>query len=175
MGRIVNQRELAEILGLTAKSLSLWQRDGLPVKLETENGLANQYDTAEVIAWYVAREVAKAKGESEKDRLSRLQGDKLELELAEMRSKLIPAELIEPAWTGQVVACRQTLLAISGRLSQLVAPMNDPDSIRILIDDEIEDALLKLSTNDEPRVDGDDAEGARPVGAAAEDQAVTMG
>ena len=40
MGRVVSQRELGEIMGITPKSLSLWQRDGMPCLLETEAGLA---------------------------------------------------------------------------------------------------------------------------------------
>jgi len=175
MGRIVNQRELGEIMDISAKSLSLWAREGLPVKLETENGLANQYDTADVIAWYVAREVAKAKGESEKDRLSRLQGDKLELELATMRGQLIQADQIEPAWTGMVVAARQTLLAMSSRLAQLVAPMDDADSIQVLIDEEVQVALQQLSTYDESGADGAIAEGVLPLGASTANQAVAVG
>lgn len=176
MGRIVNQRELADIMGITQKSLSLWQRDGLPVKLETENGLSNQYDTAEVIAWYVARELAKTSGESPKDRLARLQGDNVELELATKRGLLIEASEIEPAWSGMIVAARQTLLSMSARLSQLLAPMDNPDSIRILIDEEVESALGKLANyEDSTSADGAASEGMLALGAPAEDRTVAMG
>lgn len=175
MGRIVNQRELSEIFGFTAKSFSLWARDGLPVVVETENGLANQYDTEAVHGWLVARAVAKGSGESSKDRLSRLQGDKAELELATMRGQLLQAEQIEPALVGMVVAARQVALSMSSRLAQLLAPMTDPDSIRILIDEEVEAMLQKLSTYDELGADGADAEGVRSLGAPAADQAVAVG
>jgi terminase small subunit / prophage DNA-packing protein len=175
MGRIVNQRELSEILGISQKSLSLWVRDGLPVQLETEAGLANQYDTEAVINWYVAREVSKHSKETEKDRLSRLQGDKIELELATMRSMLIPADQIEPAWTGMVVAFRQTLRSLSTRLSHLLVGKDNPDAIRVMLDEEIDLALNKLAIHDESSADRSDAEGTRALRGPAEHQAVSMG
>lgn len=175
MGRMVSQQSLSEILGVNRKTLTFWQREGMPIAIETENGLANQYDTETVITWWLAREIAKVKGESEKDRLARLQGDKLEIELAVMRGALLPSDQVEPAWTGMVVAARQTFLAMSSRMSQLVAPMTDPDAIRITIDEEVEVALQKMSTYDEPSADGAGADGVRPMGSAAADQAVAVG
>lgn len=152
MSYIVNQDQLAKILGLNRKTITFWQREGLPVALETENGLANQYDTEAVIAWYVAREVAKAAHESEKDRLARLQGDKLEMELAQMRGTLIPADQIEPAWAAQVLACRQLLLALPARLVPLLVGMHEPDPLRELLAEQIEGALTKLAKY-EPEAD----------------------
>lgn len=175
MGRIVNQRELSDITGISQKSLSLWAREGLPVVLETEEGLANQYDTEAVINWYVARAVAKGAKETEKDRLSRLQGDKLELELATMRGTLIPADQVEPAWTAMVVAFRQTLRSVSNRLSHLLVGKDNPDAIRVMLDEEIDIALNKLAIHDESSADGADATGARALRGATEYPAVAMG
>lgn len=175
MGRIVNQRELSEITGISQKSLSLWARDGLPVALETEAGLANQYDTEAVINWYVARESSKHSKETEKDRLSRLQGDKIELELATMRHTLVPVDEIEPAWTGMVVAFRQTLRSVSIRLSHLLVGKDNADAIRVLLDEEHDIALNKLAIYDEPGTDDDDAEGARTLRGTAEHSAIAMG
>jgi phage terminase Nu1 subunit (DNA packaging protein) len=176
LGRIVSQHELSDIMGVSQKSLSLWQKDeGLPVELETENGVANQYNTAKVIAWYVARERARGERESEKDRLARLQGDMLEIELAEKRGGLIPAADIEPAWTGMVVATRQALLTLPARLAPLLAQMDGPDPMRDLLEEQIEETLLKLTTHGQPSADSTADAGVRPVGAAVEDPAVALG
>lgn len=176
MGRIVNQREMAEILDVSAKSVSLWQREGLPIALETENGVENQYDTGAVIRWYVAREVAKATGESEKDRLARLQGDKIELEIAEKRRELIPASEIEPAWIGQVLAAREALLTIPARVAPLLAHMDSAEAMRDLLDEQIEDALTKLAATDgERRIDPAAGQSPQPLVASGADVAGGMG
>lgn len=176
MGRIVNQREMAEILDVSAKSVSLWQRDGLPIALETENGVENQYDTGAVIRWYVAREVAKGANETEKDRLNRLQGDKIELEIAEKRRELIPASEIEPAWAGMILAAREALLSIPDRIAPLLAHLDGVDAMRDLLSEQIEDALLKLAATDGERIT-DPTGGARaqPLVAASADVAGGMG
>lgn len=176
MGRIVNQRELSEILGITAKSLSLWQKDGMPVALETENGLSNQYDTEQVIAWYVAREVAKGAKETEKDRLARLQGDKIELEIAEKRHELVPASEIEPAWVSMVLATRQALLSLPARVAPLLAQLDGADPIRELLREEIEDALTQLAAaNDDSGAGLDGGQGTDALGTAVASAAVGVG
>ena len=97
-GRIVNQRELAEVFGVSHQTMARWTDEGMPALTRGERGQENQYDTAAVIEWYAARAVAKGDREDQKERLSRLQGDKIEMELAEARGELIPAAQVEPAW-----------------------------------------------------------------------------
>jgi len=175
MGRIVNQRELAEVLDYSAKSISLWQRDGLPVLLETETGLDNQYDIAAVHRWLMAREIARKVGESEKDRLNRLQGDKLELEIAEKRALLIPTSEIEPAWVAMVLAAREALLSMPARVASIVVQMDGADQVRDFLEMEMEEALKKLATRDDYPSEQPDAPRSRRLGTADTDAAGEMG
>lgn len=62
MGKIVNQTQLAEILGTSDVTIWQWQKEGLPIKTRNLRGLSNEYDTAEVIAWLVIRAEKKASG-----------------------------------------------------------------------------------------------------------------
>src|SRR4051812_230328 len=98
MAYLVNQQGLAEILGVNRKTLTMWQREGLPIARETPNGFGNEYDVPMVVAWTIERAKAKGTFESEGDRLYRLQADKLEIELAEMRHRLIPVVELVPTW-----------------------------------------------------------------------------
>jgi len=181
MGRIVNQREMADILDVSAKSVSLWQREGLPIALETENGLENQYDTGAVIRWWVAREVAKAPrtttedGESQRDRLARVQADKIELEIAKERRQLIPAEEIEPAWIEMVAAAREALLTVPPRIAPLLAQMDGMDAMRDLLEEQIEEVLQKLASDGDRVTDQAAGEGATEVGPAVADVAGGVG
>jgi phage terminase Nu1 subunit (DNA packaging protein) len=145
VGKIVNKAALSEIIGVSERTLTDWQRDGLPVVYSGERGESNQYDTEQVIAWMIAREIAKIQAESQKDRLARLQGDKVELEIAEKRGQLIPVEQIEPAWTAMVASARSFLRSQPDRLAHLLEVTDGVDAKRDLIAEAFDDALLKLS------------------------------
>lgn len=164
MGKIVNKREIAEIVGVSERSLTDWQRDGLPVAYSGERGESNQYDTEQVIAWMIGREVSKVQGESQKDRLARLQGDKVELEIAEKRGLLVPAEEIEPTWTALVAAARSYIRAEPDRLAHLLDVTEGVDAKRDLLIETFDEFLRKLSSYD-PEAD---AEGGGEDRAAAQ-------
>jgi terminase small subunit / prophage DNA-packing protein len=145
LGKIVNKAALSEIIGVSERTLTDWQRDGLPVVYAGERGESNQYDTEQVIAWMIAREVGKVQVESQKDRLSRLQGDKVELEIAEKRGLLIPVEQIEPAWTAMVASARSYLRSQPDRLAQLLEVTDGVEAKRDLIAETFDEVLLKLA------------------------------
>jgi phage terminase Nu1 subunit (DNA packaging protein) len=51
MGKVVNKRELSEILGASEAALTEWQRIGMPMLLDADRGHSNSYDTEAVIRW----------------------------------------------------------------------------------------------------------------------------
>jgi len=93
---IQGQERIAEVFGVAPKTIVEWQEQGFPVAKRGGAGVASEYESATCIAWYVNREVERATGESAKDRLARLQGDKIQRELQTMDRELIPAAEIEP-------------------------------------------------------------------------------
>lgn len=97
MPKIVNARELAESFDVSHTTIWEWAKEGMPVRTETENGRANEYDLGVCIAWFARRAVEKAGIETAKDRLARLQGDKVELELAALRRQYVAFAELEPA------------------------------------------------------------------------------
>lgn len=176
MGKIVNKRELQEIIGTSHQSLWNWDREGMPVLTRGENGEANQYDTEAVIAWMVARATAKGERESEKDRLTKLQADEIEMRLAEKRRELINVTEIEPAWTAQVLATRQSLLTLPQRLAPQLVNAATADAIRALLEEAIEDSLTKLATSDDDSgTEGTAQARDAAVASAAADAAIAMG
>lgn len=105
MGKIVNQGELAEILGKSPTTITEWQAQGLPIKTETPGRVGYEYDTADVIIWIEQRARALAgKAEKPNEREARLRGDVLELELAEKRNVLVPSTEVRPVWESRVLA-----------------------------------------------------------------------
>lgn len=150
MGKIVNQTQLAEILGTSDVTIWQWQKEGLPIKTRNLRGLSNEYDTAEVIAWLVIRAEKKASGgETPEQRLKRVQADKVEMEIAQMRRELVPAADIEARWAALVMAARNKLLSMPGQLSELLEIAQGPAAKRDVLVEEIDKVLQELSVDDE--------------------------
>lgn len=137
MGKVVNKRELSEILGVSERSLTEWQEEDppLPVLRRGERGQTNEYDTAAVIDWRIGREMRRAQIEKPGDRLDRLRGDREELELAKLRRTLIPAEEIEPALEQYVTDVLNYLQGIPERYAGMLQAMEDVEGKRQLLED----------------------------------------
>jgi phage terminase Nu1 subunit (DNA packaging protein) len=159
MGRIVNKRELSEILGTSERSLTEWQKQGLPVLLNAGRGAENQYDTAQVIAWVIARELSRVQAESPKDRLDRIRGDREELALAKDLGEVAPAVMFEQTWADHILAARTELLALPDILASELHALYGVDVDGDLIKARVEGALAKLESYD---VADDDPEFAAP-------------
>lgn len=118
MGRIVSKKELAEIVGVSERTLTDWQEKGMPIKVHTSRGLANEYDTADVFKW---REQFVANGErmeTSKERLDRLNGDLKELELAEKSGMYVMADDAEWALESVIISARSELMRFARKLKK---------------------------------------------------------
>jgi phage terminase Nu1 subunit (DNA packaging protein) len=151
MGKLVHQIELAEIMGVSDVTIWQWQKDGLPIKVRNLRGQSNEYDTADVIEWKIARVLAKVGGaETQDQRLKRVQADKIEIEIAEKRLELVPAVEIEARWAALVIAARRRLLEIPDGLAQLLEVTPGLDAKRDLLREAVDRALSELATHDDP-------------------------
>lgn len=165
MGKLVNKRDLAEIIGVSERTFTEWQKEpGFPFEVNGGRGAGNSYDTAKVIQWMVAREVTQRAGEKPRDRADRLKGDMLEVDLAERLGQLAPAALFERAWSDHVIAAKTELLSLPLRLVGEIHALHNitVDSDLILV--QIEASLAKLESfdvdafdTDESEAEGDDA------------------
>lgn len=118
MGKIVNQAELAEIIGKDPSTIWEWQDQGLPIRKPGAGRAGHEYDAAEVIAWMIGRELSRAgKAEKASEREARLRGDVLELELAEKRAVLVPSTEVRPAWEGRVLAAAAYMRSRASQLA----------------------------------------------------------
>lgn len=118
MARIVGQERIADVFGVAPKTIVEWQEAGFPIAKRGSPGISSEYETADCIAWYLQREKERAGVESAKDRLARLQGDKVERELRILDRELIRAEEIEPAIS-------QFLLDLSNQVDQIADEYTD--------------------------------------------------
>ncbi len=107
--RIIGQENIAGLFGVAPKTISEWTEAGFPVAVQGGRGVPAEYESEACIRWLVAREVRKVRAESPKDRLARLQGDQLEIDLAERRGTLIEAATVEPAMKAAIVSARERI------------------------------------------------------------------
>lgn len=108
--RIIGQEQIADVFGVAPKTIVEWQGDGFPVALRGGPGVPSEYETEACIGWLVSREVGKVQGESQRDRLFRLQGDALERDAAEKAKVLVHIDHIEPKWRAATLAAREFLM-----------------------------------------------------------------
>lgn len=156
--RVIGQEQVAEAFGVAPKTIVEWQEQGFPIAVRGGPGVPSEYALPQCIAWLVRREVNKIQGESQRDRVFRLQGDALELDLAQKRGRLIDVESVEPAVQAAVVAAREMLLRERRRLVMLLDGVDSERRGQIIA--EVHEAFLRrLSTW--RTAAGDDDEAAR--------------
>lgn len=143
--RIIGQERIADMFGVAPKTIVEWQEAGFPVALRGGPGVASEYETEPCITWLVDRERAKVQGESPRDRVFRLQGDALELDMAEKRGLLIPVDQVEPKWRAACIAAREGLLRERRRLAALLDGVTERRRMEDIIGQAHEAFLRRLA------------------------------
>lgn len=125
----VNQGQLSEIVGVSTVTLTEWQKETppLPMKARDKNGLANDYDTVDVIRWMVLREMKRADIESPQDRLARIKADREELGLKRDQGILIDAAELAPLMDRYVSDVSNTLAGLPESYSPLLEQVGTPE------------------------------------------------
>lgn len=118
--RIEGQESIADVLGVSAKTVVQWQEAGMPVLERGRPGVPSVYESADCVRWCIDREVAKAVGEKPKDRLDRVRAEQIEIDLAIKRGQLIAADAIEPRMRAAMIAARELLSQNRSKLAREV-------------------------------------------------------
>ena len=175
MGKQVNKRDLSETLGVSERSLTEWQVAGMPILHKGDRGESNVYDTEAVITWWMAREKSKVENESQRDRLARLQGDRMELELERELKRVAPVEAYETMWVNAYTALRVSTFNELPRLAQMLEATPGQSMKLQVLTETFTDLYTKLSQLNVDSLEtelgpgeGLDAEGAGLPGAPAE-------
>lgn len=112
-----NQQELTGLLGVTRATIHEWQDDGLPYAVRE---WGNEYHLPAVIRWLHRRSLIGG-DETPKDRLARVQADRIEIEIARERKEVIPASEIAEAWARIVMTVRAGILNLPSNAHALEA------------------------------------------------------
>ncbi len=142
---IVNKNQLAEIVGVSERTLTDYQQDGMPIQSIGGRGIENQYDSAKVIEWLVQRAVAGKSKLTPQDALYTAKARREELELVREAGKVVAIEDVEPVWLAGILAARADLLGLGARLKASLDARYGINVEQQMIDDMVFGALQKLS------------------------------
>lgn len=121
----VNQKELADLFGVTTRQIRNWEADGLP---KSADGNQKLYPLRKVIAWHEERAVAQALAavevgafEAAKIRKLEAEAESKELDLAVRRGELVPLDEVEGVVRESLQAVDSVLRHSPSRFAPLLA------------------------------------------------------
>lgn len=145
---LLNKVQLAECLGFSERALTDWKDEGLPVLHNGSRGEANEYDTAAVVAWLLARERRRASADNPRDDLYRSEKRLKDLMIAEKEKTLVDAAAVEQHYARFVIHARQRLLQLPGLMHGRLAP-----EVLTQLEEAIHGALNELAGYDPDKED----------------------
>lgn len=99
----------------------------MPIKLRSGRGIANVYDSADVINWRIQFHLSGENKATARERLDLASAKLRELELAEKSGRYLLAEEVEHAMEGAVVAARTEFLTGARKLQKKIKKLYDVD------------------------------------------------
>jgi phage terminase Nu1 subunit (DNA packaging protein) len=127
----MNGTEFAEFCGVSKASISGWAKDGMPCSPAGRAGRELRIDPAQAIPWVIAHR--EAPEGSQRERLARVQADKVEIDNATKRGQLIYAYQAADSMNSVAANLSAELDALSGRLANELAGISDAGEIRTRI------------------------------------------
>lgn len=150
---LVNQLELARLLGVDPGTIRTWQRQGMPIeKASTRRGDPNQYSVPAVVRWREEQARLAASGDlnamdMEEARRRKLAAEAATAELAldERRGVVVEVGVVMEEVGRGLDSCRARLLGIGSKLAPMIAIETDAAVCKRMVDDAVNEALHELS------------------------------
>lgn len=145
---IVTRKELADIFGITDRTVSTWITKGLKSCGKRDRQLL--YNTVDAITFRENEVMMNSTGldfEAERTRKIKLEADKVELELRKMRGQLIETEQVINEWSASIIKCKTKLIAIAEKTSSMLLSFKNQHEARDFILNEIHQSLEELSND----------------------------
>jgi phage terminase Nu1 subunit (DNA packaging protein) len=142
MGQIISKKQLADLLGKSERWITKLIQQGLPVKGGGGRGVVVEIDSQAAIEWMILQEVRREMGDDNEDEeglssastedrlLKRARREKLQLEIDQVRGRLIPNETFVTLITSIAAVYATQLDALPSRCAADLALIDDPALIR---------------------------------------------
>lgn len=169
-GLNIPQGVLRRTFGISIPYIQKMMAEGCPfIRLNVAGRHTITFNTAEVYRWLEARtrlEAIKLAGgkkistlESERARLTKIQADRVDMNMAIAAGDLVPAVLVSERWAARIVAFRAKMLAIPAKNAKLLAAADSHKEIFAILNDDIGEALDELVKDELEALDAEDREG----------------
>ena len=140
----LNRSETAQKLNVSLTTLDDWRRKGCP---HTKTGKQVFFEIIALNQWLGNNISGKLDYTQERAKLTKLQAEKVKLELEQQHGKFLPLEMVILAWQGQVANARAKLLALPPKLASQVLGMESYVEVEQVVRDIIYEALDELAGN----------------------------
>jgi phage terminase Nu1 subunit (DNA packaging protein) len=144
----LNRSETAQKLNVSLTTLDDWRRKGCP---HTKIGKQVFFEITALKRWLGNKISGELDYTQERAKLTRLQAEKVKLELEQQHGKLLPLEMVIVAWQGQVANARAKLLALPPKVASQVLGMESYAEVEQAIRDTIYEALDELAGDGVPK------------------------
>lgn len=170
-GKLCNQIEIAEFLGVDRKTIQVWQAEGMPFA-QGAGRSGSEFNSMQAVIWLFRRELAEATDESPMNKLARAKATLVDLDIQERRKEVVRMSEVEPAWVRLVSVFREGMLQL-----RTLAPLLDAtpgiEEKEEIIDTRVREILTELS--DGRWIEGDDVSGGEIRSPADEDDGIGVG
>ncbi|UYM14269.1 terminase small subunit [Endozoicomonas euniceicola] len=154
---IVNQKELADIIGKSTRQIQRMTKDGIPI--HSSSSKQTHYDSTLVIQWLIDREIQKLTkegdydSEEERARLLHHQANLAELKEEEERNRLVPADQVDRLWGSLLLTFRTRMLQVPKSVVTRIIGETDEQKVVAELTDEIKQGLEVLSSSEQEIID----------------------
>lgn len=148
MGKMISKKDLADLIGKSERWITKLIEAGLPVAGGGGRGVAVQIDSQAAIEWLILQEVRREMGDEGEDEegvgsastedrlLKRARREKLQLEIDQVRGRLVPVDAFVVLNTSIAAVYATQLDSLASRLASDLAIIDDPAIIRARIFEE---------------------------------------
>ena len=144
----LNRSETAQKLNVSLTTLDDWRRKGCP---HTKTGKQVFFNLDDLNQWLNTRLGGELDYTQERAKLTKLQAEKVTLELEQQRGISLPLEMVILAWQGKVANARAKLLALPPKVASQVLGIESYVEIEHTIRDIIYEALDELAGDGVPK------------------------
>jgi phage terminase Nu1 subunit (DNA packaging protein) len=153
-GKKVNQSECAVIFGIHRNTLSNWVKQGCPYvqKANKPQGKDWVLDTAHVAQWREDLAIKNSIGDTKSVDADELKQRKLaaetsiaEIEAAKARGEVVEVEAVMKVVANDYITIKQQMRQLAQRLAPIIVGETNEDKIKLIIGEEIDQALTELS------------------------------
>ena len=158
---IVNQKELAQCLGISSRRIRQLREEGLFQLSKADKGYNLEKSIQEYVEYKVNAETGRRASISKEQVQAEHEEVKMkisQLKLRKLRRELHEAADVEAFLTAMLLRFRNRLMAVPSKLAMQVAGENDMNTIIQVIRKEMLAVLEELSAYDPDEIDGEQGE-----------------